>query len=443
MRVVLARARSSATLRLHHVGGHVARSASRARAAGRRRSRSTAPAYDVHRRRAGATAYPRCSVAAGTGRWTRARVCARLSSARSSRWSRPRRCAGRAARRPRAPGWSTSTWRVGEHGTAAERRAWPLAVDAGADAARRPRSRSCLRPGRAPRATSGTTRLAASVGVDARTSATRSSSGGVGLVADRADDRRAAGGDGADERLVRERQQVLERAAAAGDDDDVDLGVARRARCSASMTSRDGVGPCTATSSTRKSHRRPAPAARSRRRRARRPSCPAADEPDRRRAGTAAAACGRRSNRPSAASTCAQVLEPGEQLADADRRISSASSDSVPARRRRTAAWRAPRRGRPRSQAGRRARRGASTRACHRERHVGAGVAQREEHGALARAAGELGDLALDPDRQPESGRSIGVTHRSCSCRGPAYGGSGVAPAERLRSAMRCRLTAA
>ena len=41
------------------------------------------------------------------------------------------------------------------------------------------------------------------------------------LVADRGDDRHGAGGDGAHEALVRERQQILEAAAAAGDDDHV------------------------------------------------------------------------------------------------------------------------------------------------------------------------------------------------------------------------------
>ena len=46
------------------------------------------------------------------------------------------------------------------------------------------------------------------------------------LVADRRDDGRAQHVDGADQRLVGERQQVLDGATAAGDHDDVDLGVA-------------------------------------------------------------------------------------------------------------------------------------------------------------------------------------------------------------------------
>ena len=48
---------------------------------------------------------------------------------------------------------------------------------------------------------------------------------GVQVVPDRADQRRAARRRGAHERLVAERQQVLERAAAARDDDDLDPGV--------------------------------------------------------------------------------------------------------------------------------------------------------------------------------------------------------------------------
>ena len=46
----------------------------------------------------------------------------------------------------------------------------------------------------------------------------------VGLVADGAHDGGAAGDDRPAQRLVAERQQVLDAAAAAGDDDDVDLG---------------------------------------------------------------------------------------------------------------------------------------------------------------------------------------------------------------------------
>ncbi len=51
----------------------------------------------------------------------------------------------------------------------------------------------------------------------------------VGLVADRADHRRAAGEDRPAQRLVGEGQQILDAAAAPGDDDHVDRRVARRA----------------------------------------------------------------------------------------------------------------------------------------------------------------------------------------------------------------------
>ena len=79
-------------------------------------------------------------------------------------------------------------------------------------------------------ATSGTTSLAASVGVEARTSATRSSSGWSCSWPIAETTGRARHVDGADQRLVGERQQVLDRATAARDDDDVDLGVALEAR---------------------------------------------------------------------------------------------------------------------------------------------------------------------------------------------------------------------
>jgi hypothetical protein len=49
--------------------------------------------------------------------------------------------------------------------------------------------------------------------------------GRVRLVADRGDHRRAARGDGAHQPLVGERQEVLDRAAAPRDHDDLDLGI--------------------------------------------------------------------------------------------------------------------------------------------------------------------------------------------------------------------------
>ena len=84
---------------------------------------------------------------------------------------------GRAARRPRADRASRPLPRVGQ------RRPGPHRVEgvllAGQPGAEHPRARgrAAGRRGGSPRPTSGTTSLAASVGVEARTSATRSSSG--------------------------------------------------------------------------------------------------------------------------------------------------------------------------------------------------------------------------------------------------------------------------
>jgi hypothetical protein len=61
------------------------------------------------------------------------------------------------------------------------------------------------------------------------------------------------------QRLVAERQQVLDAAAAARDDDDVDLGIRSSSRsASDDLLDREG-GPCTATSRDLEVGRRPAP----------------------------------------------------------------------------------------------------------------------------------------------------------------------------------------
>ena len=86
----------------------------------------------------------------------------------------------------------------------------------------RPRA-CCTRA--ASSATSGTTRFAASVGVEARRSATRSSSGLSASWPIALTSGVDAGRGGTHELLVAEHQQVLEVAAAAGDDDHVDLRV--------------------------------------------------------------------------------------------------------------------------------------------------------------------------------------------------------------------------
>ena len=89
---------------------------------------------------------------------------------------------------------------------------------------RRARSRSwATRANCSP--TSGTSRLAASVGVDARTIGHVVEQGRVLLVPDRAHHRRPARRDRPDQRLVGEREQVLQRAAAPGDHDHVHVGV--------------------------------------------------------------------------------------------------------------------------------------------------------------------------------------------------------------------------
>ena len=89
------------------------------------------------------------------------------------------------------------------------------------------------------------------------------------VVPDRAHQRGAARGRDADERLVAERQQVLERPAAARDDDHVDPG-SRRARRSPRSPPAPRAGPAPSRAGSR-SRRPPTGRARWRRRRARRP----------------------------------------------------------------------------------------------------------------------------------------------------------------------------
>ena len=70
-------------------------------------------------------------------------------------------------------------------------------------------------------ARTGTAISAAAVGVGARRSAAKSVKRGVGLVADRRDGRDSRAGDGAHHRLLVERPQILDRAAAARDDEQI------------------------------------------------------------------------------------------------------------------------------------------------------------------------------------------------------------------------------
>ena len=97
-------------------------------------------------------------------------------------------------------------------------------------------------------------------GVEARTSATRSSSGWSGSwpIAETTGVRHRV--HGADQRLVGERQQVLDRAAAAGDDDHVDVGVAVEPARPPRSPRRRRAWPCIAAYATSKRDRRPAAA---------------------------------------------------------------------------------------------------------------------------------------------------------------------------------------
>ena len=99
-----------------------------------------------------------------------------------------------------------------------------LAVERGAGRIARARVRSSA-TARSSSARSGTIRFAASVGVDAARSATRSSNGRSVSWPIALTTGVSAAGHRAHQRLVAERQQVLDAAAAAGDHDDVDVGV--------------------------------------------------------------------------------------------------------------------------------------------------------------------------------------------------------------------------
>ncbi len=124
------------------------------------------------------TAYPRSSVAAGESETTRASVCASSESARSSRWPSTRRL------RPTSASTSASRSSTSRCGRSIAGRPSACASPRSSRSSsprtvRSARSRNCCtRSSSSP--TSGTTFLAASVGVEARRSATRSSSGESG-----------------------------------------------------------------------------------------------------------------------------------------------------------------------------------------------------------------------------------------------------------------------
>ena len=260
--------------------------------------------------------------------------------------------------------------------------------------ARRARWRGLLRRAARSSAASGTTRLAASVGVEARRVGDEVEQGGVDVVADGADDGGAGGGHGSQQALVAERQQVLDGATAAADDDDVDGGVARRAPAGRPLTSAAAVGSLHRDLPDRRSAPWASGAGRSPRRPSRQRS------PGRRSSPTVRGRNGRgflrsASNRPSAASIRLRCS-------------SRASSSPTPTGRIwRASSWRVPRWVQNIGLACTTTRAPSVTRRGHgvegvdldrdRERHVDVGVAQGEVCRAGARPAGELDHLPLDP----------------------------------------------
>ena len=221
---------------------------------------------------------------------------------------------------------------------------------------------------------------AASVGVEARTSATRSRIGASFSWPIAETTGRAAGGDGAHEALVGERQQVLDRAAAARHHDDVDLGerieLAHRRDHLARRPSRPAPRPRAS-----RTPRRASGGARSRRRRARRRSPRPHTRPTRRgRKGRRRLRAG--SNRPSAASRFLRASSWASSSPRPTGRISSARNAE---RSRGARPELRPWRGRPRAgprRAAARSGRGRAVEHDDRHRHRGLGVAQGQVDGA-------------------------------------------------------------
>ena len=256
-------------------------------------------------------------------------------------------------------------------------------------------------------------------------------------MADRRDDGREARGDRADEPLVGERQQVLDRAAAARDDDDVDLGAARRARARRRSPRSTALTPCTATSRISNTHAGPAPtgvlddvalgvAARARRR-ARRGG-----------AGTGSGFLRAGSNRPSAASRFLRASSWASSSPRPTGRI------SVGAERERAAGgvvlrpWRARRRAGPRPAAGRRRRARAGEHVTVTD--MSASVSRSVRNAvAGAGAPGELGDLALDPHRAEPGDVALDRAARSCGRRAGCSGEVSRATARSLGERAACR----
>ena len=272
---------------------------------------------------------------------TRARVCARLSPARSSE--------ARSTRRPRSRRAATSSARgvsrlCGSATTGRLRSARRAAVSRSSSARTRGLGASTQLGhlvellgdvGHDPLGCVGG-RRGPHVGDEVEQR-------GVRLVADRAHDRRPARGHGAHQRLVGERQQVLQRAAAAGDHDHVDLGVGVEP-----LQRRGDLGhrrrPLHRDLLDPEPDRRPAPATvlddvlLGGRRAPARPRRHAGQERQR------ALAVG--GEEPLRGQHAAEVLEAGQQLADAHLADLVGRQRQRAPRRRSTAAARAPRRSR-------------------------------------------------------------------------------------------------
>ena len=286
----------------------------RPRAAGRERRQ---------RERGGRGRGPGAPASVGASRAAAARRALLAPSRR--RWpASPGRAAGRPARgRPPAgrPGRAA-------RGPAARRRARGARPPT-----RRPIAPSSRRPARGARRPArpgpGTTSSAAADGVGARTSAAKSASVTSTSWPTPADDRHGVGDDGPDDALVVERPEVLQRAAAAGEDRHAagaSSGARPRARCAIQRSTRRNAvtmlagasSPWTwaATSTTRTSGQRRASTWQMSRQTA---PGRARDDRDRRGSDAAAAACAPRRTGPPAVEPRLERLEAQRQVAEPGR----------------------------------------------------------------------------------------------------------------------------
>ena len=336
------------------------------------------------------TAYPRSSVAAGLSAWTRARVWARSARACSS--SRRQPPAGAVAVQGDLLGAAAQALGgVGQGGPGAHRgQRGEVVADLVADRAQRPVAQP-HHPGElfghvGDHHLPGVGRGGgATVGdqVDQR---------GVRLVADRGDHRGRARRHRPAQRLVAEREQVLHRAAAAGEHDDVDLGRGvQRPQRRADLDHR--LGALHRDLADLQHHPRPATAgvADDVLLRGRRPTGDQAHPPRQERQRLLAAGRGQAL----ADEDGLETLDPQQQLAGADgpdladRQAQGAAREVEVWATRDHHPGALDQRGPDRV--------GHRPRAGQRQRDLGDRVAQGEEH--RAGAARDLGDLPLHPDR--------------------------------------------